>query len=149
MAIGAAVATAAPGTMAAEPAAPAPAGPDRPAGSGVSDGSRVVGGWVTSSGRSEAAARSTASRWCALPRSWNRAQTKKAANIRATAAIAGSDLSAGPIPSQSVICGLSGISTTRTTYMFASSPRLRATYVTIHRREIAARMMPTAKNGYT
>ena len=44
----------------------------------------------------------------------------------ATAAIAASDLRNGPIPSQSLICGLSRISTTRTTYMFASSPTLRA-----------------------
>ena len=47
------------------------------------------------------------------------------AKTTATAAMAGSDLSAGPIPSQSTICGLSGISTTRTTYMFANRPRLR------------------------
>ena len=63
--------------------------------------------------------------------------------------MAGSDLRVGPIPSQSTICGLSGISTTRTTYMFANRPRLRTAYVTIHRQEIAARMIPTAKNGYT
>ena len=56
------------------------------------------------------------------PRSWSSAQTNAIANPTATTAMAGSDLRVGPIPSQSTICGLSGISTTRTTYMFANRP---------------------------
>ena len=144
-------AAAAPAGSGVAPAAdaPTPAALGRmtaPVAGGVSDA--VVASSVPS-GRSEAAWSSRARRAWALPRSWSRAQTNPSANTTATAAMAGSDLRVGPIPSQSTICGLSGISTTRTTYMFANRPRLRTAYVTIHRQEIAARMIPTAKNGYT
>ena len=50
---------------------------------------------------SEAASSSRARRAWARPRSWSSAQTNPSANTTATAAMAGSDLRVGPIPSQS------------------------------------------------
>ena len=66
---------------------------------------------------------------------------------RTTKATPASERIAGPIPSQSLIDGLSGYSVVRTTYMFRNVATLRTTYAIRQRGEMAARMSPSAKNG--